>query len=277
MDYSPRDSSVHVISQARILEWVAISFSRGSFPLRNWTPASCIGRKILYHWATRGAVDQIFCTGSRMATYLLRAEQGNKTREPATKERPYWDHHESEITKVSNKKHKTRVQSIVGGLCEHSQARNMQNLKIKIFWSLPTKTRYFANKGLSSQGYGFSSSHVWMWELDCEESWAPKNYTEELMLLNCGWRRLFKSPLDCKEIQPVHSKGDQSWDFFGRNDAKAETPVLWPPHAKSWLTGKDSDAGRGWGAGEEGDDRGWDGWMASPTQWTWVWVNSRSW
>ena len=68
-----------------------------------------------------------------MATYLLRAEQGNKTREPATKERPYWDHHESEITKVSNKKRKTRVQSIVGGLCEHSQARNMQNLKIKIF------------------------------------------------------------------------------------------------------------------------------------------------
>ena len=206
MDYSPRDSSVHVISQARILEWVAISFSRGSFPLRNWTPASCIGRKILYHWATRGAVDQIFCTGSRMATYLLRAEQGNKTREPATKERPYWDHHESEITKVSNKKHKTRVQSIVGGLCEHSQARNMQNLKIKIFWSLPTKTRYFANKGLSSQGYGISSSHVWIWELDCEESWAPKTW--------CFWtvvlEKILESILDprrcnqsiLKEISP---------------------------------------------------------------------------
>ena len=81
---------------------------------------------------------------------------------------------------------------------------------------------------------------------------------------------------DRKEIQPVHSEGDQPWDFFGRNDAKAETPVLWPPHAKSWLIGKD------WrweelGAGGEGDDRGWDGWMASLTRWTWVWVNSRSW
>ena len=75
----------------------------------------------------------------------------------------------------------------------------------------------------------------------------------------------------------VNSEGDQPWDFFGRNDAKAETPVLWPPHAKSWLIGKDSDAGRDWGQEEKGDDRGWDGWMASLTRWTWVWVNSGSW
>ena len=112
-----------------------------------------------------------------------------------------------------------------------------------------------------------------MWELDCEESWASKNW--------CFWtvvlEKTLESPVDCKEIQLVHSEGDQSWVFFGRNDAKAETPILWPPHAKSWLIGKDSDAGRDWGAGAEGDARGWDGWMASPTQWTWVWVNSRSW
>ena len=117
----------------------------------------------------------------------------------------------------------------------------------------------------------FSSSHVWMWEFDCEESWAPKNW--------CFWtvvlEKTLESPLDCKEIQPVHSKGNQSWDFFGRTDAKAETPVLWPSHAKSWLIRKDSDAGRDWGG--EGDDRGWDGWMASLTRWTWVWVNSGSW
>ena len=98
---------------------------------------------------------------------------------------------------------------------------------------------YFANKGPSSQGYGFSCGHVWMWELDCEESWRPKNW--------CFWtvvlEKTLESPLDCKEIQPVHSKGDQPWDFFARNDAKAETPVLWPPHAKSWLNGKDFDAG----------------------------------
>ena len=85
------------------------------------------------------------------------------------------------------------------------------------------------------------------------------------------------SPLNCKEIQPVHSEGDQPWHSFGRNDAKAETPVLWPPHAKSWLIGKDSWCWEGLGAGGEGDDRGWEGWMASPTWWTWLWVNSRSW
>ena len=81
---------------------------------------------------------------------------------------------------------------------------------------------------LFSQGYGFSSVHVWMWELDCEESWVLKNW--------CFWavvlEKTLESPLDCKEIQPVHPKGDQSWAFFGRTDAKAETPVLWPPHAK---------------------------------------------
>ena len=85
--------------------------------------------------------------------------------------------------------------------------------------------------------------------------------------------KTLESPLDCKEIQPVHSKGDQPWVFFGRNDAKAETPVLWPPHAKSWLIG----CWEGLGAGGEGDDRGWDGWMASPTRWTWIWVNSGIW
>ena len=101
---------------------------------------------------------------------------------------------------------------------------------------------YFANKGPSNQGSGFSSSHVWMWKLNCEESWAPKNW--------CFWTVVLKtleSPLDCKEIQPVHPKGDQSWVFTGRTDAKAETPILWPPHAKSWLIGKDTDAGRDWG------------------------------
>ena len=88
-----------------------------------------------------------------------------------------------------------------------------------------------------------------MWELDYKESWVPKNW--------CFWtvvlEKTLESSLDCKEIQPVHSKlGDQPWVFFGRNDAKAETPVLWPPHVKSWLTGKDSDAGRDWGQEEKG-------------------------
>ena len=94
----------------------------------------------------------------------------------------------------------------------------------------------------------FSSGHVWMWELDCEESWTLKNW--------CFWtvalEKTLESPLDWKEIQPVHSEGDQPWVFFGKNDAKAETPVLWSPHAKSWLIGKDSDAGRNCGQEEKG-------------------------
>ena len=106
-----------------------------------------------------------------------------------------------------------------------------------------------------------------MWELDCEESWALKNW--------CFWsvvlEKTLESPLECKEIQPVHSKGDQSWVFFGRTDAKAETPILWPPDAKNWLTRKDPDAGKDWGQEEKGttEDE-----MAG---WTWVWVNPRSW
>ena len=132
---------------------------------------------------------------------------------------------------------------------------------------------YFANKGLPSQGYSFSSGHVWMWELDYKGSWAQKNW--------CFWtvvlEKTLESPLDCKEIQPVHPEGNQSWIFIGRTDTVAETPILWLPDAKSWLIGKDPDAGKDWGQEEKGMDRGWDGWMASPTQWTWVWVDSRSW
>ena len=112
--------------------------------------------------------------------------------------------------------------------------------------------------------YGYES-----WTVKKAERWRIHAFE-----LWC-WRRL-ESPLDCKEIQPVHSKGDQSWDFFGRNDAKAEAPVLWPPHAEltRW---KRLWCWEGLGAGGEGDDRGGDGWMASLTRWTWDWVNSGSW
>ena len=106
---------------------------------------------------------------------------------------------------------------------------------------------YFVNKGPSSQGYGFSSGHVWMWELDYKEGWAPKNW--------CFWtvvlEKTLESPLDCKEIQPVHPKGDQSWVFIWRTDVEVETPILWSPDAKSWLTGKDPDAGKDLGQEEK--------------------------
>ena len=131
---------------------------------------------------------------------------------------------------------------------------------------------YFVNKGLSSQGCGFSSGHVWMWGLDYKESWAPKNW--------CFWtvvlEKTLESPLDCREIQPVHPKGNQSkylleglmlklkLQYFGtccEELTHLKRPWCW----------------EGLGAGGEGDNRGWDGWLASLTQWTWVSVNSRSW
>ena len=120
---------------------------------------------------------------------------------------------------------------------------------------------YFANKGPSSQGYGFSSSHVQMWELDYKESWALKNW--------CFWtvvlEKTLESPLDCKDIQPVHPKGNQSWMFIGRTDVEDETPILWSPDAKNCLIWKDSDAGKDWSQEEKGmtEDEiiGWHHWL----------------
>ena len=119
---------------------------------------------------------------------------------------------------------------------------------------------YFANKGPSSQSYGFSCSHVWMWELDYKESWALKNW--------CFWtavlEKTLESLLDCKEIQPVHLKGDQSWIFSERTDAEAETPILWPPDTKNWHIWKDPDAGKVWRQEEKGmtedEMAGWYHW-----------------
>ena len=110
---------------------------------------------------------------------------------------------------------------------------------------------HFADKGHYSQSYGFPCRHVWMWELDCEESWALKNW--------CFWtvvlEKTLESPLDCKEIQPVRPKENQSWIFIGRTDAEAETPILWPPDAKNWLIWKDPDAGKDWRREERGQQR----------------------
>ena len=175
MVYSPPGSFVHRISQVRILERIAISFSRGSSRPRDWTQVSCIGRWIIYHWATRGAQTKIY-------------------------ESPKMQRHD------------------------------------------------FANKGPSSQGYGFSSRHVWMWELDYKERWAPKNWCFWTVLLE----KTLESPLDFKEIQSVHPKGDQSWVFIGRTDVEAETPILWPPDGKNWLIGKDPDVGKDWRQEEKG-------------------------
>ena len=140
----------------------------------------------------------------------------------------------SELTADGDCSHEIKRRSLLG-----SYYKSRQHIK--------EQRHYFANKGPSSQGYGFSSGHVWMWELDYKESWVPKNW--------CFWtvvlEKTLESPLDCKEIQPVHLK-DQYWLFIGRTDVEAETPILWPPDAKSWLTWKDPDAGKDSGPEEKG-------------------------
>ena len=131
------------------------------------------------------------------------------------------------------------------------------------------KSRDITNKVPSSQSYGFPSSHVWIWELNYKDIWAPN-------FLNSGAKEILESPLDCKEIQPVHHTGNQSWLFIGRTDAELKLQYLatyWevPTHLKRpwcWERLK---------AGGEGDDRGWYGWMASSTWWSRVWVGSRIW
>ena len=131
---------------------------------------------------------------------------------------------------------------------------------------------YFANKGPPSQGYGFSSGCVWMWELDYKESWVKKDW--------CFWtvvlEKTLESPLDVKETQPVHTKGDQTWVFMGRTDVEAETQYFGHLMRRADSLEKTLMLGK-MRTGGEGDNRGWDGWMASLTQWTWVWVNSGSW
>ena len=114
---------------------------------------------------------------------------------------------------------------------------------------------------VSSQGYGFSSGHVWMWELDYKESWAPRNWWFWTVVL----QKTLESPLDCKEIQLVYPKGNQSWMFIGRTDAETKTPILWPPDGKSWLIWKDPDAGEDWRQEEKGTTEvemvGWYHWL----------------
>ena len=139
----------------------------------------------------------------------------------------------------------------VDGDCSHEIKRRLllgRKVMTNLDSILKKQRRYFANKGPSGQGYGFSSGHVWMWELDCEESWALKNWCFGTMVLE----KTLGSPLDCEEIQPVYPEEDESWVFIGRTDAEAETPILWPPHVKSWFIGKYPDARRDWRQEEKG-------------------------
>ena len=150
----------------------------------------------------------------------------------------------------------TVTEFFIGGLQNHCkrwlQPWNWKTLLVrKVMTNLESilKSRhYFANEGPSSLGYDFPSSHVWMWELDSKESWVLKNW----YFLTVVLEKTLESPLDCKEIQPVHPNRNQCWIFIGRTDVEAETPILWPPDAKSWLTWKDPDAGKDWRWEEKG-------------------------
>ena len=152
------------------------------------------------------------------------------------------------------------------GDCSHEIKRRL----LLESYDQPRKHRhYFVNKEMSGQGYGFSSSHVWMWELDYKESWVLKNWCFWTVLLE----KTLERPLDCKEFQPVNPKGNQSWVFIGRTDVEAETPILWPPDAKSWLIWKDPDAGKDWGQEEKGTTEdemaGWHHWLyGRVSEWT---------
>ena len=173
MDCNLPSSSFHGIFQARILEWVAISFSRRSSQPRDWTQVSCIIGRCFTIWAT-------------------------------------------------------------------GEVQPGQHIK--------KQRHHFAHKSPYSQSYGFSSSHIWMWELDDKEGWVLKNCYFWTVVLE----KTLESPLDCKEIKPVNPKGNQFWIFIGRTDAKAEAPILWPADEKSWLTGKDGNVGKDWGQEEKG-------------------------
>ena len=162
----------------------------------------------------------------------------------------------SKITADGDSSHEIRRQLLVG-------RKVMTNLDKYV-----KQRHHFANKGPYIQSYGFSGSHVWMWELNHKESWAMKNW--------CFWsvvlEKALESPLENKEIKPVNLKGDQAWILFGSTDIEAEAPTLWPAHSleKTLRLGKiEGRKRRGW--------QRWDGWMASPIQQTWTWANSRSW
>ena len=166
----------------------------------------------------------------------------------------------SKITAGSHCSHEIKRRLLLG----RTDMTNLDSILKSRDITLPTKVRLV-------KAMIFSSSHVWMWELDHKKTWVPKNW--------CFWtvvlEKTLESPLDCKEIKPVNPEGNQSRIFIGRTDAEAEAAIFGQPGVESWLIRKDPDAGQD--EGRRSDNRGWDGWMASPTQWTWIWASSERW
>ena len=270
MDCSLPGPSVHGIFQARVLEWVTIPFSRGSSWPRDLTWVSHIAGRHFTVWATREAP---MAEGEELKSLLMKVKEESekadlklniqKTKVIASGPITSWQ--------IDRERMETVTDYILGGSKITSDGDYSHEIKrclllgrkvmINLDSILKKQRHYFPNEGPCSQRYGFSRSHVWMWELDYKESWALKNW--------CFWSVLLEktldSPLDSKEIQSVHPKGDQSWIFIGRTDTEAETPILWPLDAKNWFIGKDPDAGRDWGQEEKGTTEdeivGWHHWL----------------
>ena len=151
----------------------------------------------------------------------------------------------------------------------------LPNIKMnppQVYMCFIKQRHYFANESPLSQGYGFSSGHILMWDLDCEENWVPKKKKKNWCFWTMVLEKTLEIPLDCKQIPPVHPSGDQSWVFFGRTDAKAETPVHWPPHKKCWLI-KIPDDGRDLDQREKGmTEDEMDGWHHRLNEHMFLWT-----
>ena len=257
MDCSLPGPSVHGIFQARVLEWVTIPFSRGSSWPRDLTWVSHIAGRHFTVWATREAP---MAEGEELKGLLMKVKEESekadlklniqKTKVIASGPITSWQ--------IDRERMETVTDYILGGSKITSDGDYSHEIKrclllgrkvmINLDSILKKQRHYFPNEGPCSQRYGFSRSHVWMWELDYKESWALKNWCFWSVLLE----KILVSPLDCQEIQPVYPKGNQSWIFFGRTDAEAEAPILWPPNVKNQLIWKDADAGKDWGQEEKG-------------------------
>ena len=271
MDYSLPGSSVQRILQARILEWIAIPFSRGSSWPWDWTRSPVVKADSLLSepWGKPYNVGGPYSISWK----IYRTKTGLPwERENSASQLPLDSNYNSSLslqpaslphqihTHTHTHTHILLILFVWRTLTKYKYLGNFfmrMNLRTSTPWKksydqprqhIKKQRHYFAKKGPSSQGYGFSSSQVWMWELDYKESRALKNL--------CFWtvvlEKTLEHPLDCKEIQPVHPKGNQSWIFIGRTDVEAETPIHWPPDAKNWLIWKDPNTGKDWRQKEKG-------------------------
>ena len=270
---SPPGSSVHGISQVRILEWVAIPFTRGSsWPgIELWSPALQAdslpseppGKLLLCFFSPQNTlglnhVSPSYSSPHAQRFFTVRIDLNDWSiwstlKVEVTEEEKPWlitTHHPPPVGGLLNVLSFNDLMCKMGITATNYFTMFCEDLRWSILkWmksynntrqSIKRQRHHFANKGLHRHSYGFSSKHVWMWEMDHLEGWVPKNC--------CFWTVVLEktpeSPLDCKEIKPVNSKGNQSWIFIGKMNAEA--PILWPPHLKSQLIGKDPDAGKDW-------------------------------